>query len=112
MVATPAKLQAQLMLAPLTTFPPESLASAVNCCVPFTGTELDIGEIVMLATLEATVRVAALLVTPPAVAVIWVVPAVRPVATPLELTEATLELLLVHEMMTASELLFESTAEA
>ncbi len=70
MVATPAKLQNQLMLTPETGLPEESNAVAVYCCVPPTLIDEDIGEMEMLATLAVTVNVTGALVTPAAVAVI------------------------------------------
>jgi hypothetical protein len=112
MVATPAKLLNHEMAIPGTGLPEESKAVAVNCCVLFTATELDIGEIVTVATFVVTVNVTALLVTLPPVAVICVVPPDTPVATPFASTVATLVALLAHATVPDNALLFASTGAA
>jgi hypothetical protein len=91
-VATAGLLDAKVTVRPVSTLPFPSFVTAENAGVvaPST-TDCDVGEIVMLATGAAvTVSVAAVLAFPSLVAVIDVVPAATPVATPvLELIVAT-----------------------
>jgi hypothetical protein len=111
-VATPEKLQNQEIVTPVTGLPLESKAVAVIWRVALTATDVDIGEILILATLDVTVSVAALLVIPPDDAVICVVPGATPTAFPLTSTVATLGALLVHVSAAPTELLFASTGAA
>jgi hypothetical protein len=111
-VATPEKLQNQEMATPVTGLPEASNGVAVNCLVPLTATEDDIGEMVMLATLVVTVSVAALLVIPDDNAVTWAVPGATPTALPLASTVATLGALLVHVSAAETALLLASTGAA
>jgi hypothetical protein len=69
--------------------------------VPLTVIEGEEGLTVMVATAPGvTVKVTAMLVTPPDAAVIWVVPANAPVASPLLLMVATLVALLAQVRVT------------
>jgi hypothetical protein len=67
---------------------------------------------VTLATFDVTVSVAVLLVIPPALAVIWLVPADTPVATPFASIVATLVALLAQATLPDKALLFASTGAA
>ncbi len=96
-MATPAALLCQVNVAPLTGLPLGSLAPAVSCCVPPTAMLALIGDSEREDTgALTTVRVAGALVTPEAVAVICVVPALCAVAMPELSTVATLATLLAH----------------
>jgi hypothetical protein len=96
-VATPAKLFAQVKVTPPIMFPLASKAVALNCCVPFTAIVAVRGEMFTVTMVGVTVSVAGGLVTPEAVAVICVVPALSPVVKPVSLlTLATVGALLDH----------------
>ncbi len=93
-VATPEKVLDHVNTAPEMGLPFESFAVAVNCRVAPTLMLAVIGKMETEATTGVTVRVTGELVTPSLVAVIWVVPTLRPVATPELSTLATLVALL------------------
>jgi hypothetical protein len=77
-------LLAQVKDALVMVLPFRSFAVAENCCVPFTANNAGEGVTATLAT-ETTVTTSGALVTPLALAVIWLVPGATPVASPEEL---------------------------
>ena len=112
MVATPAKLEAQLNVTPEMAFPLASTAVAENCCVAPTAMVAVRGETLMAARRGTTVRVAGALVTLAAEAVICVVPGPSPVATPLPSTVETVALLLDQVRVVPTAVPLESSAVA
>jgi hypothetical protein len=96
MLATPPKLLCQVNCAWLTELPLASVAEAVNCCVWPTLMVALSGVSLTVAIAGFTVSVAAVLVMPASEAVICVLPAATPVATPAEVMVAMPVLLLAQ----------------